>query len=273
MTALRRLILLLAAAGLAGAWARRRVEPPFPALPPGPPVDAEVVEELEPVFVPEPVADAPEPAPAAPVPAPETPEPAPAPPAPEPQPPEPDLPPPAAGPWPPVPDPQPRLRPLNPEASIAPVEYPTMEMDALSLPVEEGEPRVSAMPPAVGDPIDLAPEGDVIVVVVTRALSVADAVDMALDDYAASPDVEEYAYAAGLMELAPIPGPPEPERPLEDEYALVESAEPDAWQADPGSEAPPEAEEPPAQEPPEAVTEAPPVDIVTVVDDLLDGPA
>jgi hypothetical protein len=39
VTALRRLLLLLVAAGLAGAWLRRRLEPPSPELPvsgPGP---------------------------------------------------------------------------------------------------------------------------------------------------------------------------------------------------------------------------------------------
>ena len=85
--------------------------------------------------------------------------------------------------------------------------------------------------------------------------------------------MEDYAYAAGLVEPVTPPGVPEPAQPLEDEYALVESAEPDAWQAEPGSEAPPETEEPAAQEPPEAASGAAPVDIVTVVDDLLDDPA
>ncbi len=139
-----------------------------------------------------------------------------------------------------MPDPQPRLKPLNPEAAVAPVEFPTMEMDSLALPQEQGEPRVSAMPPAVGNPIDLAPEGDVIVTAITQVPSVADAVDTALDEYTAAPDVEDYAYAAGLIEPPPVPPAPEPEQPLEDEYAIVESAEPDAWQA----EEPVEAEAP-----------------------------
>jgi hypothetical protein len=269
MTALRRLILLLGAAGLARAWARRRAEPRLPALPPGPPVDA-VVEDPEPAPVaavpepePEPEAVAevepvaePEPPPAevaslAPPPAPE---PEPPPPAAGPPPPEP---PPPPSEWrPPVPDPQPRLKPLNPEAAVAPVEFPTMEMDSLALPQEEGEPRVSAMPPTVGNPIDLAPEGDVIVTAITHVPSVSDAVETGLDEHATAPDTEDYAYAAGLME------PP------------VESAEPDVWQSD--EPAPPETsadtEESPAQEPPKAAADADSVDIVTVVDDLLDRP-
>ena len=171
-----------------------------------------------------------------------------------------------------MPDPQPRLKPLNPEAAVAPVEFPTMEMDSLALPQEE--PRVSAMPPAVGNPIDLAPEGDVIVTAITQVPSVADAVDTALDEYAAAPDVEDYAYAAGLIEPPPVPPAAEPEQPLEDEYAIVESAEPDAWQpeAPVEAEAPPDTEESPAVEPPKAASDAKSVDIVTVVDDLLDGP-
>jgi hypothetical protein len=98
-------------------------------------------------------------------------------------------------------------------------------MEAVAVPVEEGEPRVSAMPPAVGDPIDLAPEGDVIVTAVTGSSGVTDAVETAPDGYIAAPDADEYAYAAGLTEPVTIPGAQEPEPPLEDEYALFESAE------------------------------------------------
>ena len=58
----------------------------------------------------------------------------------------------------------------------------------------------------------------------------------------------------------------------------MELAEPEASQTTAESvvpteaEPPPEAEEPAEREPPKPASEAPPVDIVTVVDDLLDGP-
>ena len=100
----------------------------------------------------------------------------------------------------------------------------------------------------------------------------ADAVDTALDEYAAAPDVEDYAYAAGLIEPPPSRRRRAGAAP-EDEYAIVESAEPDAWQPEgPWRPRRPRIPRSPRRGTPESRFGRGTVDIVTVVDDLLDGP-
>ncbi len=112
----------------------------------------------------------------------------------------------------------------------------------------------------------------------------ADAVETALDEHAAPPDAEEYAYAAGLTEPVDDPGGARARAAARGRVRAVEMAEPEAsHRAEAVVPAEPEAPEPRTQEPeesrspwrrnlPKAASEAPPVDIVTVVDDLLGGP-